>query len=61
MRREELRIVHQARIAAELLRDLGMLVEVAVIEAADGAGERGRTKRADESYRRQSCDGFFHD
>ena len=49
---EELRIVDQARIAAELLRDFGMLVEVAVVEAADRAGERGRAKRADEGYRR---------
>src|SRR5580658_10378229 len=35
MRGEELRIVHQPRIARELLCHFGMLVEVAVVEAAD--------------------------
>src|ERR1700675_3709051 len=58
---EEPRVVHQARIVAELLRDFGMLVEVTVVEAADGTSECGRADRADQGYRRQSCDGFFHD
>ena len=52
MSREELRVVHQRRIGAQLMRDFGMLVEVAVVEVADRAGEGGRADRAGEGYRR---------
>src|SRR5215469_8989533 len=61
MRREKLRIVDQARVARQLLGDFGMLVEVAVVEAADRAGERGSAYRADERECGQGCYRFLHD
>ena len=56
MRREELRIVRQRRIGAQLMRNLGMFVEVAVVEAPDRPlGQRGRSDRAGERESRESC------
>src|SRR5277367_4146750 len=52
---EELRIVRERRIGAQLMRHFGMLVEVAVVEVADGTGECRSANRSDEGQRRQSC------
>src|SRR5208282_2501030 len=58
---EELRVVRQRRIGAQLTGHFGMLVEVAVVEATDGTGDRRRADGADKSDRRESCNAFFHD
>ena len=56
MGREKPRVVHEPRIMGELLCDLGMLVELAVIETANRTGECGSADRADKGYRRESCE-----
>src|ERR1700722_5701912 len=58
---KELRVVRQSRIGAQLMGDVGMLVEITVVELSDRTGVCRGAEGSREDYCRECCNALFHD
>src|SRR5271163_517860 len=58
---QELRVVRQRGIGAQLMSHLGMLVEVAIAELSDRTSESRGAESSRKDHRRECCNALFHD